>query len=46
LALIAIPPLLGQAGIHTDPLGSMLNPALSWTTNAILWLAGVRDGDA
>ena len=46
LLLIAVPPLLGQAGVHTDPLGSVLNPALSWMTNSILWLAGVRDADA
>jgi Zn-dependent protease len=46
LLLIAVPPLLGQAGVHTDPLGSVLNPALSWMTNSILWLAGVRDAGA
>jgi Zn-dependent protease len=45
LLLIAVPPLLGQAGIHTDPLGDVLNPALGWMTRSILWLAGVRDGD-
>jgi len=43
MALIAVPALLRQQGIHVDPLGSVLYPTVDWVFNAILWLAGVRD---
>jgi Zn-dependent protease len=46
LALIAVPPLLGQMGVHIDPLGAILYPALNWMMGSILWLAGVRDAGA
>jgi Zn-dependent protease len=44
MALIAVPALLGQQGIHFDPLGHVLYPTVDWVFNAILWLAGVRNG--
>ena len=44
LLLIALPPLLRQAGINADPVGAVLSPALEWAFGAVLWLAGVRDG--
>jgi Zn-dependent protease len=43
LLLIAVPPLLRQAGVAFDPLGTLLAPVLDWAFSGILWLAGVRD---
>jgi Zn-dependent protease len=46
MALIAVPALLRQQGIHIDPLGHVLYPTVDWVFNAILWLAGVRNAGA
>jgi Zn-dependent protease len=43
LLLIAVPPLLGQMGIHVDPLGAVLGPVLGWAFDGIFWLAGVQN---
>ncbi len=45
LILIAGPSLLRQAGIHFDPLGSVLEPTVSWAFDHLLMLAGVPLGD-
>ena len=41
--ITAVPPLLGQLGIHVDPLGSLLGPVLDWALQGIFWLAGVQN---
>jgi Zn-dependent protease len=46
MALIAGPSLLREAGIHVDPLGAILEPAVNWAFVHILLLAGVAPGDA
>jgi Zn-dependent protease len=45
LILVAGPSLLRQAGIHFDPLGSFLEPTVSWAFDHMLMLAGVPIGD-
>jgi Zn-dependent protease len=45
LILIAGPALLGQAGIHFDPLGHVLEPAVGWAFDHVLMLAGVPVSD-
>jgi Zn-dependent protease len=42
LVLIAGPSLLREAGIHVDPLGSVLQPAVGWAFEHILLLAGIN----
>lgn len=44
MTLIILPSLLRQAGIQFDPIGALLGPALEWSFQAVLWLAGVRHG--
>jgi Zn-dependent protease len=46
MALIAGPSLLREAGVHVDPLGSILEPAVNWAFVHILLLAGINSGDA
>jgi Zn-dependent protease len=43
LLLIAVPALLQTQGVAFDPLIRILNPAVNWAFNQILWLAGVND---
>jgi Zn-dependent protease len=45
LALIAGPTLLAQLGIHFNPLGDTLEPAVNWAFGATLFLAGVPTGE-
>jgi len=44
LILIAGPTLLAQLGIHFNPLGDTLEPAVNWAFGATLFLAGVPTG--
>jgi Zn-dependent protease len=44
MLLLAVPAILRQQGIQTDPLGAILFPAVNWVFAAILHLAGVRHG--
>ncbi len=41
LALVALPSILGQAGISFNPLGQTLYPAVDWAYGFTLHLAGV-----
>jgi Zn-dependent protease len=45
LILIAGPSLLREAGINFDPLGAVLEPAVSWALIHLLMLVGVPFGD-
>ena len=46
LILIAGPALLGEFGIHFDPLSAFLEPTVSWALDHVLMLAGVPSGDS
>ena len=43
LGLVALPAILGQAGIHFNPLGQTLYPAVEWAYGLTLHLAGAPD---
>ena len=45
LILIAGPALLGEFGIHFDPLGAFLEPSVNWAFVHVKMLAGVPPGD-
>ncbi len=45
MALLFIPALLREQGIHVDPVQQYLVPVVSWTYSAMLRLAGVPHAD-